>query len=31
MYAIPAALLALIALWGVFDFNRLVRWRNMMA
>ena len=31
MYAIPAAILALLVLWGAFDFNRLVRWRNMMA
>lgn len=31
MYAIPAAVLVLLALWAVFDFNRLVRWRNMVA
>ena len=31
MYAIIAAVLVLLALWVAFDFNRLVRWRNMTA
>ena len=30
MYAILAIVLALIAIWAVFVFNRLVRWRNLM-